>query len=125
MESFYSVTKNGTPCGKVSVSRQGLYFRFCCRCILDNADIYRLWLTNSNFQISLGILVPSEEAFVLTTKLPAKQLPGEEWIFYVETNAPVSIDRFIPIRPEEPFAYIARLKESFLAYRDDQQGIYI
>ena len=32
---------------------------------------------------------------------------------------------FIPIRPEEPFAYIARIKESFLILKDGQPGICI
>ncbi len=125
METFYSVSRNGSHCGKVSVSRQGLYYRFHCRCVLDTEDIYRLSLTCGDLQISLGILVPSDEAFVLTTKIPAKQLKEGQWYFTVTAKAPISPDRFIPIRPEEPFAYISRLKSSFLAYRDGQPGIYV
>ena len=125
MESFYSVTRNGQACGKVSVKRQGLYCLFRCRCRIDDRDIYRLMLTCGDFQHSLGVLVPVEDSFELTARIPAKQLPEGDWSFRIRSRLSPPEETFVPISPEEPFAYISRLKDSFLTYQNGQPGITV
>lgn len=123
MEAFYSVTWKGNDCGKVSVKQQGLYYHFQCRCIVDREDIYRLILSYGTNQKSLGILVPYEGSFILTTRLPVKKIKEGDWTFQIISKRNISTGCFIPISPEEPFAYISHLKNSFLVYQNGQAGI--
>ena len=125
MEKFYSVTCSGKSCGKVSVRKQGLYYHFHCRCTVDREDIYRLVLSCDDHRESLGILIPSEDAFCLRTKVPVKKLPEGEWSFCITSKQMEDNGLFIPISPEEPFAYISRLKESFLTSQNGQPGIQL
>ena len=73
----------------------------------------------------LGILVPVGEEFGLDTKLPMKRFADIAPEFRLVPNKPVLEGKFIPIKPEEPFAYIERLKEGFLTYREGQLGMWI
>lgn len=43
----------------------------------------------------------------------------------IRLNRPALAGRFIPIKPEEPFAYIERLKDAYLVRQDGQVGIII
>ena len=124
METYYPVSYNGKTCGKVTVSRKGLYYHFHCRCIMNCDAIFRLILLIGSHQESLGILVPFEDAFTLKTSIPVKKLKEGEWLFQILPQYH-STGSFVPIHPEEPFAYISRLKESFLIYHNGQPGIKI
>ena len=125
MERKFSVTVCGKHAGKVLVQRQGLYYRFTCRCNLAGDIIYRLMVTCGNVRENLGILVPKEESFVLDTKLPVKSIGEGDMSFTLIPKHEAYSGTFVPISPEEPFAYISRLKKSFLILRDGQPGIYI
>ena len=125
METFYPVTCNSISCGKVSVRKQGLYYCFHCRCAVETKEIYRLILSRMDQQHSLGVLVPSDNCFELTAKIPVKHIPEGEWLFCIVSGSSPSHERFIPICPEEPFSYISRLQESFLVYRNGQPGISV
>ena len=111
--------------GKVQVERQGLYYHFSCRCRLEGDIIYRLLVTCGSVRENLGILVPKDGSFVLHTKLPVKRIGEGELSFSLVPRKEDLSGNFVPIRPEEPFAYISRLKESFLIIRDGQPGILI
>ena len=121
MEGFFEVYLHGQAVGKVEVRREGLYYRFRCRCRLSSQSVCRL---EAN-EVSLGILVPMGDGFGLDTKLPVKRFREEPWEFEVMPNRPVLEGRFIPIKPEEPFAYLERLKGAYLARRDGQVGIIL
>lgn len=123
LERYYSVTWQGKICGKASVKRQGLYTQINCNCILDHNDIYRLILYCDDIRKNLGILVPTQDNFGIVTKIPAKQLPEGEWAFRIQSKHQSRTSCFIPICPEEPFAYISRLKDSFLLSQNGQLGI--
>jgi len=125
LEFQYSVTLNGQHCGKVTVDRRGLYYHVRCRCILPTEDIFRLQVTCGKVSRSLGVLAPTEDRFGLDTKIPVKQLgEGEPAFLVISKRQPVA-GHFVPIVDEEPFAYISRLKESFLEIRNGQMGIII
>lgn len=87
--------------------------------------MYRLMVTCGSSQESLGILVPMEGSFVLNTKLPVKRIGEGNMIFTLVSKQEGHMENFVPISPEEPFAYISRLKESFLIHRNGQPGINI
>lgn len=125
MEQQYAVSLKGQMIGKVCVMRKGLYYHFRCRCNLPPDNIYRLNVVCGAIRESLGVLVPSGDEFVLNTKLPVKQLGTGKLVFSAVPKQEHSTGIFIPIRAEEPFRYISRLKQSFLILKDGVPGISV
>ncbi len=121
MEGIYDVYLGQDRVGSAQVERQGLYLRFRCRCALSS-DVSRIQVSCGGRTESLGVLLPMGGAFGLDTRLPAKRLGEGEPEFRVIPDKPMLRGRFIPIRPEEPFAYIARLKDAYLAMHQGQIG---
>ena len=120
MEGTYPIYLNGQTVGTVQVGREGLYYRFSARCRLREKEMCRLEASG----IHLGVLVPENEFFRLETRKPVK-LFSDCWDFQVIPNRPVLDGKFVPIKPEEPFSYLARLKESYLVRRGDTVGILL
>lgn len=110
------------PVGHVLVERQGLYYVFRCRCTLSGGTAFRLLASCGEKQEDLGVLVPMGDSFGLDTRRPVKRL-GEGVLSYrlvSKHDAPRT--HFAPISPEEPFAYLQRLKDAYLAEKDGQMG---
>lgn len=125
LEGNYSVYFGNQPAGKVQVLRQGLYYRFICRCRLSGDVVCRLHVLCGNARESLGVVVPMDGGFGLDTKLPIKRLGEGTLEFLLIPKHEVQAGRFVPIYPEEPFSYIARLKDAYLARKDGQAGVMI
>lgn len=124
MDQQYEVTIGGKQAGKVSVRRQGLYYCFSCRCCLAGDIIYRLVVSSGSARENLGILVPDKGGFVLETRLPVKRIGEGPLSFRLVPKREEQVS-FLPIRPEEPFAYLSRLKQSFLVISNGEPGICI
>lgn len=124
MEGNYEVTFGGKAVGKVQVLRQGLYYRFLCRCHLSGDVICRLWVYCGDKSENLGVVVPMGDGFGLDKKIPVKRL-GEGSMEFSLGPKHEQRGTFVPIYPEEPFAYIERLKDSFLVQKNAQVGIMI
>ena len=120
MEGTFEIYLNGQTVGSVQVSREGLYYRFSARCHLREKEMCRLEANG----VSLGIPVPEGDCFRLETKKPCK-LFADGWDFQIIPNRPVLEGKFVPIKPEEPFSYLARLKDSYLVRRGDMVGILL
>lgn len=125
LEGNYGVYFGNQPAGKVQVLRQGLYYRFICRCKLTGEVMCRLCVACGGQRESLGVVVPMDGGFGLDTKLPAKRLGEGKPEFTLVPKHEVSQGTFVPIYPEEPFAYIERLKESYLTRKNGQVGIML
>ena len=69
---------------------------------------------------NLGILVPMGDGFGLDTRIPVKRLPDGQWEFIVLPGKRAADGLCVAIKPEEPFAYIARLKEAYLMLHEDR-----
>ena len=121
MEGVYDIMLWDKSVGTVRVSREGLYYRFVCCCHLIEDTVCRVTAGSE----SLGVLIPMGEDFCLDTRLPVKRFPNGIQPFHLGPNKPVLEGKFIPIKPEEPFAYIERLKEAYLIRRGNQIGICI
>lgn len=111
--------------GTANVERQGLYYCFSCRCRLSGAVIYRLSVSCNGHHENLGVLVPMGDVFGLDTKLAVKRLGEGELQFLALPKHPQTQRQFVPIRPEEPFAYITRLQNAFLEIKNGQIGVSI
>ena len=125
MEGNYGVYFGSQLAGKVQVIRQGLYYRFICRCQLSGDVVCRLLVSCGDRQENLGVVVPMDGGFGLDTKLAVKRLGQGTMAFQLRPKHEVAEGRFVPIYPEEPFAYIERLKEGFLARKDGQLGVIL
>lgn len=110
------------PVGRVRVERQGLYYVFRCRCKLSGEAAFRLIAACGDRQEDLGILVPMDGTFGLDTRRPVKRLGEGELTFRLVSNHDAPRLRFAPISPEEPFAYLQRLKDAYLAEKDGKRG---
>lgn len=125
MEGNYPAYFGKQAVGRVMVRKEGLYYRFCCRCTLTGEIVCRLAVICEGEPVHLGILVPVGESFGLDTSLPVKRIGETAPVFQVLPGRVVTNGRFVPIKPEEPFAYIARLKDAFLAYQNGQAGVIL
>ena len=85
--------------------------------------IYRLIVSGEMTRENLGILVPEGGDFILRTKIPVKRIGDGKMVFTLVPKQDDISGPFIRIIPEEPFAYISHLKDSFLTLRDGQPGI--
>ena len=108
--------------GRVLVERQGLYYVFRCRCRLSGEAAFRLLATCGKNREDLGILVPIDDSFGLDTRRPVKRLGEVELSFRLVSKHDAPRTHFAPISPEEPFAYLQRLKDAYLAEKDGQIG---
>jgi len=125
MEGTYPILLGGQAVGQAQVRREGLYLCFSCRCRLSGEMIYRLTVGCGEHTQNLGIPVPNGGQFCLKTKIPAKLLgEGELKITAVPKHAALA-GKFVPLSPEEPFAYLNRLKNAFLEVRAGQVGVVI
>lgn len=126
MRRDYSVYLGNTEIGRVQVQREGLYYRFFCRCKLNTQAITRLWVSCGEKRESLGVLVPVDDGFGLEVRIPVSRLGEGDMQFAVDSKQTIpSGSKFYPIYPEEPFAYLTKLKDAFLIYQDGKKGILI
>lgn len=124
MEGSYDILLGGAAIGQAQVTRQGLYLHFSCRCRLTGAVVYQLMADTGDRSEKLGIPVPEGGWFVLNTRISAKRLAdGIRGIRAVPRHPEIS--GFIPVKPEEPFMYLSRIKDAYLAVRDGQAGILL
>lgn len=125
MNETYGVYLGKEQMGKVQVQKQGLYYRFLCRCRLSGDVMCRLNVACGDKQESLGVVVPMEDGFGLDTRLPIKRLGEGQMEFLLVPKHEVGREAFVPVYPEEPFAYIERLKDAYLARKNGQVGVIL
>ncbi len=122
MEENFSVSFGTQTVGRVQRLRQGLYYRFICRCQLSGDVVCRLYVRCEDREESLGVVVPMGDGFGLDTKVAVKRLGEGEMVFFLRPKHEPVTGKFVPISPEEPFAYISRLKDAYLERREGQLG---
>lgn len=122
MVGSYEVKLGGQNMGKVQVTQRGLYYRFVCRCSLPRDLIYRLVLRCGNQYVNIGVLIPDGDGCCLDKRHPVKIFSEEKPEFYVAPRHDDVGGKFVPISPEEPFLYISKLKNAFLASENGQLG---
>ena len=125
MAENYDIFLGRQKVGKVYVEQEGLYYRFRCRCNVNADVICRLTARRGGKEENLGIPVPSGDSFTLDTRLPVKRFPEGEFAFYLRPKHSGLAGTFVPVSPQEPFAYITRLKNAYLEKRDGKVGVVI
>ena len=114
MEGTYEVKGGGQAIGSVTVTRQGLYYHFACRCHVSGEVMFRLIMESDGTKHDLGLLVPMDDCFGLHTRLNIKTVRNCRPEFYLKPNRNKMEDRLISICPEEPFGYLHKLESAFL-----------
>lgn len=125
MDGEYDIRMGKEVVGTATVTQQGLYYRFVCKCNISGSVICRVTVSCNGHHENLGVLVPSGSGFGLTTKLAVKRLGKGPFQFRAMPKHQKSEGKFIPVYPEEPFAYITRLQNAFLEIRNGQAGVVI
>lgn len=123
MEGVFDITLGGRSVGQATVFQKGLYLYFDCRCRLSGETVCRIRVRCGEKEVDLGIPVPEGRDFVLRTRLPAKKLgDGVPEFRIVPKHSPLP-ENWVPVRAEEPFAYLTRLQDAYLEVWDGQVGI--
>lgn len=125
MEGTYPIYLGGQAVGQAKVRQEGLYLHFSCRCRFGGETIYKLMVTCGDHTENLGIPIPDGAQFCLETKIPVKRLGEGKLAFCAVPKRGELTGRFIPLSPEEPFAYLTRLKNAFLEVRTGRVGVVI
>ena len=125
MIGTFEIMQGTSTIGKVTVERQGLYYRIRCRCSLTGEVMHRLVVSSGEKREDLGTLVPFDGAFGLEKRVPVKKLGEGKPTFQLLPKHSSPNGRFIPVYPEEPFSYMSRLKEAYLEARNGQLGLTI
>lgn len=123
MEKNYGVYLGNEMAGKAQVRREGLYYCFTCRCQLSGDVVCRLYVACGDKRENLGVVVPMDDGFGLNTRIPVKRLGEGEMVFTLLPKYDIPEETFVPVYPEEPFSYIERLKNAFLARKKGQVGV--
>ena len=125
MVGTYEVRLGERAVGSVLVEREGLYYRFSCRCSLSGAVMHRLLLRRGGQETDLGLCVPMAGGFGTEKRISVKQCGTGTPEFILRPKGADTRGKFIPLRPEEPFRYIHRLQNAYLERRGDTVGIVI
>ena len=125
MDGEYDIFMGEQVVGTARVERQGLYYCFQCRCKLSGETICRVMVFSDGCQENLGILVPRNGQFETRARIAVKKLGQGTFRFQVLPRHSAMQEKFICVYPEEPFAYISRLKEAYLQERRGRLGIVI
>ena len=120
MVGIYDIHCGGQVVGTAQVSREGLYYRFECRCQFKKKDVCKICITCGDEEMILGTPVPENGDFVLRTRLPIKRFCGGNLEFTI-----VGDESFIPVSPDEPFLYLKDLTDAIFAVRNGQCGVII
>ena len=125
MNDIFEIMLGAQSIGMVEVKREGLYYRFRCRCSLSGEVMHQLIIKCGENEYSLGILVPVGDKFGIDTRLPIKKIGEGDFSFYVTPRHPDIGDKFVPICADEPFSYLEKLQSVHLDVKNGVVGIKI
>lgn len=107
--------------GTANVVQEGLYYRICCRCIISGDIPVRVRVIGSQ-EADLGLCVPMGESFGINVRIPVKRIGVGDMQFQAAPKY-TAIGELTVISPDEPFGYIARLRDAYLVKRGQATGI--
>lgn len=125
LEGNYGIYLDKELIGKAQVLRKGLYYQIYCRCRLSGDTFYQMLVSCGEKQENLGTVVPADCGFGLETKIPVKRLGEGAFAFSLISKTEGGKGKFTPIYPDEPFAYLAQLKNAYLVRRNGVVGVMI
>lgn len=125
MVGEYKIRQSGKTIGWVLVEKQGLYYHIRCRCELTGEVMHKLVVRCGTAEENLGVCVPVDGMFGVDKMIPCKRLGEGTPEFILLPKHENLTGKFVAVYPEEPFAYLSRLKGAYLAHQAQQLGIVL
>ena len=119
---MFDVLWNGRIVGTANILKEGLYYRFICRCNLPHKGIYRVVVTEGDNRYDLGICVPDKNDYVCICRIPCKRFCGWDFCFVLTDDCG---NMTIPVMPNNPFLYLDKLEAARLQITNGQPEIII
>lgn len=119
---MYEVLWKGSPVGKATIAKEGLFYRVVCNCYLPREGTYRVKITDGNNECNLGICVPDGNMYSCTARVSCKRFNGNSFSFVL--TAPED-NLSVPIGSGTPFMYLDRLSTARLQFTNGQPNIII
>ncbi len=120
---MYDILMDSKVVGQAEVIKEGLYYRFSCKCTPPDESIHRIVVSDGNNTKDLGICVPTGEWFCLVSRVAVKNLPGVNLQFTL-----VSKDKketAVPVATDEPFPHLDKLDSAHLLETEEKTEIII
>lgn len=125
MKESRDLVMAGEKLGTVTFWQEGLYMHFSCRCRLSGEVMFHLMAQCADGVCCLGLLCPMDGVYGLEKRIPMKQLGQGRLEFSLRPrHAPVG-GRFVPMRCDEPFAFLDQIAQARYAVRDGQRGLVL
>lgn len=120
---MYDIYAGTQIVGHAEVIKEGLYYRFSCKCMPPDNGIHRIMVSDGSNTKDLGICVPAGEWFSLVTRVPVKYLSGEKMEFSLIPKD--KQEKAIPVATNGPFADLDKLDSAHLQQTDEKSEIII
>ncbi len=117
---MYKIMLNEEQVGQAHVKREGLYYKITCVCNFSDGKIHRVVVRDGESAVRLGICIPKDDKFYLSTRIPAKHLLGENLYFSIESDC-----AGIPVFAGKPFPHLDKLETARLQFTNGQPSILI
>ena len=108
---MYDIMMDTKVVGQAEVMKEGLYYRFTCKCTPPNDAIHRIIVSDGSNTRDLGICVPTGKWFCLVCRIPIKYLPGDKMVFSLVSNAQ---NKAVPVETDMPFPALDKLETAYL-----------
>ncbi len=119
----YKILMDKKTVGTAQIIRVGLYYNIICQCKISGTKMVRIIMENESKTVDLGVCVPGENCFEIRTKIPAKQIEGDKFLFLAVENQKNKTVEFFPVSEEEPFIYLEKLKSAKVQIRSGEIGV--
>lgn len=120
---MYDIFADTQVVGQAEVIKEGLYYRFSCKCMLPNEGVHRILVSDGDNTRDLGICVPTGEWFCLVTRVPIKYLPGKKLEFSLVPRERQIV--VVPVATNESFNELDKLESAYLQESDGKMEIVI
>ena len=117
----YAVLFGSERIGTATVTKQGLFYCITCKCRISGSVPVRVRVIGER-EVDLGLCVPMGEAFGLKATIPIKSVGSGDLTFFAAAKHRAAQELMI-VSADEPFRYIARLKDAYLVKRENGVGI--
>ena len=107
--------------GTAEVTKEGLYYRICCRCAVCG-DVPLRVRAAATAEVDLGLCIPMGDVCGMVVRIPVKYV-GQGSLRFRASATHTATEEMTVISPNEPFGYIARLKDAYLMKRGQVIGI--
>lgn len=114
---LYQIIHNDSIVGSAEMTREGLFYRICCTCKITEEGIHRIKVCDGEDEVDLGICVPRDDVFGLTSRVPVKAFKGECPVFHLikqgQNKTKTEEKEKIPVASGKPFPSIEQLENAY------------